>query len=103
MVVLAPGGGWIANEARRDPPVEGTLRVWLRVAPEEVLRRSASDPGTRPLLAGPDRWAPPAASWPSESPTTLPPSWPWTPKASPPTRSRTEVERALCTRLGAPV
>lgn len=53
-VVLAPGGGWVANAARRDPLPEGTLRVWLRVSPEEVVRRSASAPGARPLLAGPD-------------------------------------------------
>ncbi len=53
-VVLAPGGGWVANAARREPPRQGTLRVWLRVSPEEVVRRSAAAPGTRPLLAGSD-------------------------------------------------
>lgn len=53
-MVLAPGGGWISNAARRDPPGEGTVRVWLRVSPEEAVRRASATPGSRPLLAGPD-------------------------------------------------
>ena len=53
-MVLAPGGGWITNAARAEPPAEGTLRVWLRVSPEEAVRRGASAPGTRPLMDGGD-------------------------------------------------
>ena len=53
-MVLAPGGGWITNPARGEPPADGTLRVWLRVSPEEALRRGAASPGARPLLGGPD-------------------------------------------------
>ena len=53
-MVLAPGGGWITNAARREPPAEGTLRVWLRVSPEEALRRGMATPGSRPLLGGPE-------------------------------------------------
>ena len=53
-MVLAPGGGWALNAARTAPPAPGTLSVWLRVSPEEVVRRGASAPGTRPLLAGAD-------------------------------------------------
>jgi shikimate kinase len=53
-VVLGSGGGWAAEPGRvRDVP-EGTLVVWLEVSPEEAVRRSASDAGRRPLLAGPD-------------------------------------------------
>jgi shikimate kinase len=53
-MVLAPGGGWAAHagrDARADP---ATLWVWLRVSPEEVVRRGVAEPGTRPLLAGAD-------------------------------------------------
>lgn len=53
-VVLSPGGGWITNPALLDSLGPGTLCVWLRVSPEEAVRRSAMAPGERPLLAGPD-------------------------------------------------
>lgn len=53
-MVLAPGGGWMGNVLRDDLPVDGTVRVWLRVSAEEVVRRGAAAPGARPLLAGPD-------------------------------------------------
>lgn len=53
-VVLSPGGGWITNPDLLDALGPGTLCVWLRVSPEEALRRSAAAPGERPLLAGPD-------------------------------------------------
>jgi shikimate kinase len=53
-MVLAPGGGWVA-----DPEVVGLLRppaklVYLRVKPETALRRLAGEAGTRPLLNRPD-------------------------------------------------
>jgi shikimate kinase len=103
MVVLAPGGGWISNEARRDPPVEGTLRVWLRVAPEEVLRRSSSDPGTRPLLAGPDPLGAARRLLAEREPHYAASELAVDTEGLTPDQVATEVERALCTRLGAPV
>jgi shikimate kinase len=53
-VVLSPGGGWITNPALLEALGAGTLSVWLRVSPGEVLARSVSSPGERPLLRGPD-------------------------------------------------
>jgi shikimate kinase len=53
-VVLGSGGGWAAHPGRlRDLPA-GTVSVWLRVSPEEAVRRSEDQPGRRPLLGGPD-------------------------------------------------
>ena len=51
-VVLSPGGGWITNPGLLGSLGPGTLCVWLRVSPEEAVRRSAAAPGERPLLAG---------------------------------------------------
>jgi shikimate kinase len=53
-VVLSPGGGWMTNPDLLDSLGPGTLCVWLQVSPEEAVRRSASAPGERPLLAGAD-------------------------------------------------
>lgn len=53
-VVLAPGGGWITQPELLDLVREGTLVVWLRVSPEEVVRRAGRALSHRPLLAGPD-------------------------------------------------
>jgi shikimate kinase len=53
-VVLAPGGGWAVEEGRLEGVPPGTATVWLRVAPEEAVRRAGSSPGQRPLLAGDD-------------------------------------------------
>jgi len=53
-VVLASGGGWPTNEGRMDGLPEGTLTVWLRVTPEEAIRRAQQEGPTRPLLAVPD-------------------------------------------------
>ena len=53
-MVLAPGGGWMGNALRGELPVDGTVRVWLRVSAEEAVRRGGAAPGARPLLAGPD-------------------------------------------------
>jgi shikimate kinase len=53
-MVLAPGGGWVA-----DPEVVALIRppaklVYLRVKPETALKRLAREPGVRPLLNRPD-------------------------------------------------
>lgn len=53
-LVLSPGGGWITNPALLERLGPGTLSVWLQVAPETVVARSAAAPGERPLLRGPD-------------------------------------------------
>lgn len=53
-MVLAPGGGWAAQPGRLRALPSGTRTVWLRVSPEEAVRRSGLVPGSRPLLAGPD-------------------------------------------------
>ncbi|CAN5630762.1 MAG: shikimate kinase [Gemmatimonadetes bacterium] len=50
-IVLAPGGGWLANEQVAERGSAGTVTVWLRVSPEEVLRRVGSRRDGRPLLA----------------------------------------------------
>ncbi len=55
-LVFSPGGGWITNPGLLEaiPPV--TLTVWLKVSPDEVVRRLTGDAGApvRPLLQGPD-------------------------------------------------
>lgn len=54
-VVLGSGGGWAAAAPGRltgVPP--GTATVWLRVSPQEAIRRAGHQPGQRPLLDRPD-------------------------------------------------
>jgi shikimate kinase len=54
-VVLGSGGGWAAAAPGRLKGVpEGTATVWLRVSPEEAVRRAGRRPGARPLLDRPD-------------------------------------------------
>ena len=55
-VVLSPGGGWVTRPALFDRLPAGTLTVWLRVSPEEVLRRLGPEDEVqrRPLLSGSD-------------------------------------------------
>ncbi|MGW8266464.1 MAG: shikimate kinase [Longimicrobiales bacterium] len=53
-VVLASGGGWAAEEGRVEQVPPGTLTVWLKVTPEEAVRRVRKEGPTRPLLAVPD-------------------------------------------------
>ncbi len=53
-VVLASGGGWAATPGRLRTLPDGTLSVWLKVGPDEAVRRTARLAGTRPLLAGSD-------------------------------------------------
>ncbi len=50
-VVLASGGGWPAAVGRMDRLPPGTLSVWLKVSPEEAVRRVRQEGPTRPLLA----------------------------------------------------
>jgi len=52
-IVMASGGGWAAVPDRLARLPEGTVCVWLRVSAEEVVRRTAAEPGSRPLLSGP--------------------------------------------------
>jgi shikimate kinase len=53
-VVLASGGGWPAARGRLDALPRGTLAVWLKVEPEEAVRRVREGWPGRPLLAVPD-------------------------------------------------
>lgn len=49
-VVLATGGGWAAAEGRLSDLPDGTLSVWLRIGPEEAVRRAGRQDLDRPLL-----------------------------------------------------
>lgn len=49
-VVVATGGGWAAREGRLSTLPEETVSVWLRVDPEEAVRRARGDVTERPLL-----------------------------------------------------
>lgn len=53
-LVLAPGGGWAAQPGSLEGLPPGSAVVWLRVSPEEAIRRLGGSPVQRPLLAGPD-------------------------------------------------
>ncbi|HSJ26091.1 MAG TPA: shikimate kinase [Longimicrobiales bacterium] len=53
-VVLSPGGGWAAQPGSLENLPAGTATIWLRVSPEEALRRLGGSPVERPLLAGAD-------------------------------------------------
>jgi len=53
-LVLAPGGGWITGEGARASLPAGSAVVWLRVSPEEAVRRVLVAGDVRPLLEGGD-------------------------------------------------
>ena len=53
-VVLASGGGWPVPVGRLEGLPEDSLSVWLRVSPEEAVRRVAGEGSMRPLLKRPD-------------------------------------------------
>lgn len=53
-VVLSPGGGWVVQPGSADQLGRDPLVVWLRVSPEEAVRRVLAEGGDRPLLAGTD-------------------------------------------------
>jgi shikimate kinase len=57
-VVLTPGGGWVTNAGVFDKLPEDTRSIWLRVSPEEVLRRleGAAGQPVRPMLGEVDRY-----------------------------------------------
>lgn len=48
-LVLAPGGGWITRPELLGMLGSETLRVWLRVSPEETARRLVTDTIDRPF------------------------------------------------------
>lgn len=52
--VLAPGGGWVLRPELLDELDRDALVVWLRITPEEALRRVRRGPANRPLLAAGD-------------------------------------------------
>ena len=57
-VVLGSGGGWAAAVPGRLSGVPvGTATFWLKVSPEEAVRRAQLRPGARPLLDRPDALA----------------------------------------------
>jgi len=53
-LVMAPGGGWIMQPDLLDRIRPGTFSTWLRVSPEETVRRLKDDPSDRPLKNHPD-------------------------------------------------
>ncbi len=53
-VVLAPGGGWATQPELAASLGAGTVRVWLRVSPEEAVRRAERDGTDRPLMGAPE-------------------------------------------------
>lgn len=53
-MILSPGGGW-ATDAERIALLRPPARlIWLRVSPEEAVRRLGDRVADRPLLAGLD-------------------------------------------------
>ena len=53
-MVLAPGGGWLANLAASAPLRQAGRLVYLRVTPAVALARLGEQRRARPLLAGDD-------------------------------------------------
>ena len=51
-LVLAPGGGWMADQGNREALGAGSTVVYLCVAPAVAASRLAGAPGSRPLIAG---------------------------------------------------
>lgn len=49
-IVLAPGGGWATQPGMDALLGPGTVRVWLRVSPEEAVRRAEAEGTDRPLM-----------------------------------------------------
>jgi shikimate kinase len=50
LAVIAPGGGWIMAPMALERLPRDTRTVWLRVSPEEAVRRSLGAGVERPLL-----------------------------------------------------
>jgi shikimate kinase len=53
-VVIAPGGGWIAQPGLADQLRPNSLMIWLRVPLEVAVRRAQRSRNRRPLLDDPD-------------------------------------------------
>ena len=53
-LVLAPGGGWIANPAATAPLRHRGRIIYLRVSADAAVRRMGGNVARRPLLAGDD-------------------------------------------------
>ena len=53
-LVLAPGGGWIANAALPGMLLQDAVMIWLRVQPQTALARLRATGVARPLLEVPD-------------------------------------------------
>lgn len=53
-LVIAPGGGWITQPRLLEGIRPGTLSAWLRVSPDETVRRLNEDSTDRPLKGNPD-------------------------------------------------
>lgn len=53
-MVMAPGGGWMAQAGNMERLAGRARTVYLRVAPETALARLRGSTTVRPLLAGPD-------------------------------------------------
>jgi len=51
-MVLAPGGGWVANAAAREAFAGAGRLVYLRVSAEAAARRLVRSAEVRPLIAG---------------------------------------------------
>jgi shikimate kinase len=49
-IVVATGGGWSARPGRLKDVPPGTVSVWLRLSPDEAVRRSEEQDVERPLL-----------------------------------------------------
>lgn len=53
-MVLAPGGGWMANAAATATLRRRARIIYLAVSPQAAMRRMGAAVAARPLLAGPD-------------------------------------------------
>lgn len=53
-LVVAPGGGWIMNQANVDLVRPVAYLIYLRVSPETALERIGADRANRPLLDHPN-------------------------------------------------
>ena len=53
-MVLAPGGGWIANQENRALLCPPARMIYLKVSPEVALHRMGAATASRPLLNRPD-------------------------------------------------
>jgi shikimate kinase len=54
LLVIAPGGGWITQPELLEGVRPGTFSAWLRVSPQETVRRLMDDPIDRPFKDHPD-------------------------------------------------